>query len=435
MSPQNNNYSSMPPNLIAGLDIGTTKICMVAALVQNKEIEIIGTGVSTSHGLKKGIIVNRESTIKSILHVIDECQKKCGYEIKNVCVGIAGDHIEGINSHGVVSVKNEIIGENDIIRVIDSAKPACPENKVSIHILTQNYTVDYQSGFDNPIGITGKRLEANVHVVLAASNAITNITRSCSDAGLNVDRIVLEPYASALSVLNDDEKELGVLLLDIGGGTTDMLVYKDQSILISKVIPIGGANVTHDISIGLVTSRNYAENIKKQEGSAYAPTTSADDIIEITSIAGHPTKSIPRKTLAEIIEPRYTEIFETAINELVAKGISFSGSSFKDDHGNKKIKELSGIVLTGGGSNIRNLNLLAENIFKAHTRIGYPDSHVQGANDFVKHPAYATAVGLLKYIIQDENADFVDSDSKKTNTKTQPKNREGFLEFIKHFFN
>ena len=390
-----NEESNLPSNLVAGLDIGTTKVCMVAALVHGSELEIIGTGVAPSTGLKKGIIVNRETTVQAIRKAVEECQKKCGYKISSVCVGIAGDHVEGINSHGVVSVKNEIIDQNDIFRVIDSAKPACPESKTSIHILSKDYTVDYQNGFDNLQGITGKRLEANVHVILASTTALTNITRSCIDAGLEVERIVLEPYASALSVLNEDEKELGVLLLDIGGGTTDIVAYKDKSIQFSDVIPVGGSNVTYDISVGLITPRNYAEKIKCQEGAVCITEEKQDEVIEISSIPDHPTRPVFRKTLAEIIEPRYTEIFETALDKLEKEGISFSSICS------------SGVVLTGGGCQIKGLKELAEKVFQTHTRIGYPNSQVQGANDFVKDPAYATAVGLLRYVIQSENADYI----------------------------
>ena len=356
---QKQSQTSTPPNLLAGLDIGTTKVCMVVALVEGNELEIIGSGVSPSVGLKKGNIVNRDATVSSIKKVVEECQRKCGYKVDSVCVGIAGDHIEGINSHGVVSIKHEVIDNNDIYRVIDSAKPACPEEKKPIHILSQEYTVDYQSGFNDPQGISGKRLEANVHVILAATSALANITRSCEAAGLNVERIVLEPYASALAVLNEDEKELGVLLLDIGGGTTDMLVYKNQSIQMSKIIPIGGNNVTYDISVGLITPRNYAEEIKCKEGSIQTPDLDQNEIIEITSIADHPTKHISRKALTDIIEPRYTEIFETAQRHLQIEGITFP----------------SGVVLTGGGSSIKGLNHLAARIFGTHNK-AIPDGKV-----------------------------------------------------------
>ena len=275
----------------------------------------------------------------------------------------------------------------------------------------------YQSGFNDPQGISGKRLEANVHVVLAATSALANITRSCVAAGLHVERIVLEPYASALAVLNEDEKELGVLLLDIGGGTTDMLVYKNQSIQMSKIIPIGGNNVTHDISVGLITPRNYAEEIKCKEGFILTPDVDQNEIIEITSIADHPTKHVSRKALTDIIEPRYIEIFETARRHLQIEGITFP----------------SGVVLTGGGSSIKGLNHLAARIFGTHTRIGYPHDKVQGVEDFVKNPSYATAVGLLKYVIQSEKADFSEENSVK-NSGTSTAKEKKFVEFIKKFF-
>ena len=417
---QKNAASNLPSNLVAGLDIGTTKVCMVAALVQGNELEIIGTGIAPSTGLKKGVIVNREATVQAIGQALDKCQQKCGYTIESVCVGIAGEHVEGVNSHGVVSIKNDIIDHNDIMRVIDSAKPACPESKISIHILSKDYTVDYQSGFDNPQGIAGKRLEADVHVILASSTALANITRSCMDAGLKVERVVLEPYASALSVLNEDEKELGVLLLDIGGGTTDIVAYKDKSIQVSGIIPIGGSNVTYDISVGLITPRGYAEDIKCREGSVCISGDKQDEIIQINSIEGHPTRPVFRKAIAEIIEPRYTEIFETALKRLEKAGSSFASICS------------SGVVLTGGASQIKGLALLAEKVFKTHTRIGYPNSHVQGANDFVQHPAYATAVGLLKYVIQNESADY--TVEQPININRKKKGEDGFLKFIKQFF-
>jgi cell division protein FtsA len=417
---QKNTTTNLPPNLVAGLDIGTTKVCMVAALVNGRELEIIGTGIAPSTGLKKGIIVNREATVQAIQKALEECQKKCGYTIEKVCVGIAGEHVEGVNSHGVVSVKNDVIDQNDIIRVIDSAKPACPESKIPIHILSKDYTVDYQSGFDNPQGISGKRLEANVHVILASSTALANITRSCADAGLKVERVVLEPYASSLSVLNEDEKELGVLLLDIGGGTTDLIAYKNKSIQVSEIIPIGGNNVTNDISVGLITPRGYAENIKCKEGSVSTDETMQEEIIQINSIEGHPPRPVFRKALTEIIEPRYKEIFETALSRLRANNASFQSLCS------------SGVVLTGGGSQVKNLSKLAEKVFGLHTRIGYPNAQVQGANDFVQHPAYATAVGLLKYTTQNDSEDYaVDS---KTPSRTKKKKEDSIFKFIKQFF-
>lgn len=409
-----------PSNLVAGLDIGTTKVCVVAALVHGNELEIIGTGTTPSTGLKKGIIVNREATVQAIKIALAECEKKCGYKIENVCVGIAGEHVEGVNSHGVVSVKNDVIDQNDIIRVIDSAKPACPDSKVPIHILPKDYTVDYQNGFDNPQGISGKRLEANVHVILASSSALANITRSCSDAGLKVERVVLEPYASSLSVLNDDEKELGVLLLDIGGGTTDLVVYKDRHIQVSAVIPIGGNNVTNDISIGLTTPRNYAENIKCTEGFVAMDEDTQNEVIQINFIEGHRSRPVFKKALTDIIEPRYKEIFETSLLKLKKEGLSFSATCS------------SGIVLTGGGSQTKGLNTLAEKVFGMHTRVGYPNIQVQGVSDFVKHPSYATAVGLLRYVIQNDTEDYaVESTQSLQKTK---KKEDKIFKFIKQFF-
>ena len=419
---QENLTNTAPPNLVIGLDIGTTKVCMVAALVENNNLEVIGSGITSSAGLKKGIIVNREITVQAIKKVLEECQKQCGYKIEKVFVGIAGEHVEGVNSHGVVSVKSDVIDQNDIFRVIDSAKPAWPESKVPLHILTKNYTVDYNSGYDNPQGISGKRLEANVHVILASNAAITTIVRCCSDAGLTVERIVLEPYASALSVLNEDEKEIGVLMLDIGGGTTDLIVYKNRSIQTSKIIPIGGTNVTYDISIGLVTPRDYAESIKCKEGMLSYEGDTQKEIIQINPIEGRPPRSVIRQALTDIIEPRYKEIFEIAINELVKNDIHISSSCS------------SGVVLTGGGSKIKNLQDLAAKIFGMHTRIGLPSSQVQGVNDFVNDPAFATAVGLLKYITQNDTEDYAIESLTNKSVHQNPKKKDGFLKFIKQFF-
>ncbi len=431
---QKNAASNLPSNLVAGLDIGTTKVCMVAALVQDKELEIIGTGIAPSTGLKKGVIVNRAATVQAIGQALDECQKKCGYTIESVYVGIAGEHVEGVDSQGIVSIKNDVIDHDDIMRVIDSAKLPGMESKIPIHILSKDYTVDYQSGFDNPLGIVGKRLEADFHVIVASSTALANITRSCMDAGLKVERVVLEPYASALSVLNEDEKELGVLLLDIGGGTTDIVAYKDKSIQVSGIIPIGGSNVTHDISVGLTAPYGRAEKIKCQEGSVCILANEQNQPISLNPIEGHPTRPVIRQAMVKIIEPRYIEIFEE-VRKMLEKPRSSSektrfslektGSSFDSIYS-------SGVVLTGGASKIKNLALLAKDFFKLHTRIGYPDSHVRGANDFVKDPAYATAVGLLKYVIQNENADH--TVEQPLNINRQTKGENGFLKFIKQFF-
>ena len=438
---QKNAASNLPSNLVAGLDIGTTKVCMVAALVQGKELEIIGTGIAPSTGLKKGVIVNRAATVQAIGQALDECQKKCGYTIESVCVGIAGEHVEGVDSHGIVSIKNDVIDHDDIMRVIDSAKPAGFESKIPIHILSKDYTVDYQSGFDNPLGIVGKRLEADVHVILASSTALANITRSCMDAGLKVERVVLEPYASALSVLNEDEKELGVLLLDIGGGTTDIVAYKDKSIQVSGIIPIGGSNVTHDISVGLTAPYGRAEKIKCQEGSVCILASEQNQPINLNPIEGHPTRPVIRQAMVKIIEPRYIEIFDEVRKMLEKPSSSFEKTRFSLEKTGSSLEKTgpsfdsiysSGVVLTGGASQIKNLALLAKDFFKLHTRIGYPDSHVRGANDFVKDPAYATAVGLLKYVIQNENADHTVEQSLNINRKTKGEN--GFLKFIKQFF-
>jgi cell division protein FtsA len=372
--------------IIVGLDIGTTKVCTVIGRLNEYEtIDIIGVGVSPSKGLRKGVVVNIESTVNSVATSIEKAELMAGVEVKSVYAGIAGGHIEGINSKGVVAVstRNKEITQEEVERVIDAAKAlALPMEREVIHVLPQEFVVDNQEGIKDPIGMTGVRLEAEVHIVTGAVASAQNIVKSVNRAGYAVNDIVLEPLASALATLKDDEKELGVVLIDIGGGTTDVLVYLNGSIWHTNVIAMGGNHISNDISIGLRTPILSAEEIKKEWGVAVTELVSAEEMIEVPSVGGRKPAKIPRQILAEIVQPRVEEIFFLVKNQLDAK-------NFKD-------MISGGVVLTGGTALLEGIDKVAERVFEMPVRIGIPTGFM-GLVDEVSSPEYSTGVGLVQY--------------------------------------
>ncbi|MCK5189941.1 MAG: cell division protein FtsA, partial [Methylococcales bacterium] len=371
-------------NIIVGLDIGTSKVAaIVAEHTGSDEIEIIGIGVAPSKGLKKGVVVNLESTVHSIQRAIEEAELMAGCQIQSVFAGIAGSHIKSLNSHGIVAIKDKEVTQYDIDRVIDSARAvAIPADQKILHILPQEFVIDQQDGIKEPIGMSGIRLEAKVHMVTGSVSAAQNIIKCIRRCGLEVEDIVLEQLASCTSVLTEDEKELGVCLIDIGGGTTDIAIFSDGAIKHTAVIPIAGDQVTNDIAVALRTPTKNAEEIKCEYASALTQLADAEEMINVPSIGDREPRKISAQNLAEIVEPRYEELMLLVQAELRRSGY----------------EELiaAGLVLTGGSSKVKGLTDLAEEIFHMPVRMGIPQ-HVTGLTDVVLNPIYSTGVGLLFY--------------------------------------
>lgn len=373
-------------DVIVGLDIGTTKVCAIIGRVNEfGGVDIVGVGVSPSRGLRKGVVVNIESTVNSVATAIEKAELMAGIEVKSVFAGIAGGHIEGINSRGVVAVssRNKEITEIEVERVIDAAKAlALPMEREVIHVIPQEFVIDNQDGIKDPVGMSGVRLEAEVHIVTGAVASAQNIVKSVNRAGYTVNDIVLEPLASAMATLKDDERELGVILIDMGGGTTDVVIYLNGSIWHTSVLAMGGNHVTNDISIGLRTPVIAAEEIKRKWGIARSDLVAPDDMIEVPNVGGRNPSRMPRQILAEIIQPRMEEIFFLV----------------KEDLDKKDFKDLlaGGIVLTGGASLLEGSDKIAEEVFNMPVRIGVP-SRISGLVEEVTSPEFATGVGLVYY--------------------------------------
>jgi cell division protein FtsA len=370
--------------MIVGLDIGTSKVvALVAEIDPNGELEIIGMGSHPSRGMKKGVVVNIESTVQSVQRAIEEAELMAGCQIHSVYVGIAGSHVRSLNSHGIVAIKDGEVIDADLERVLDAAQAvAIPADQKILHILPQEYVIDNQEGIREPMGMSGVRLEAKVHLVTCAVNAAQNIEKCIKRCGLDVDEIILEQVASSYSVLTDDERELGVCMVDIGGGTSDIAIFTEGSIRHTGVIPIAGDQVTNDIAMALRTPTQHAEEIKIKYACALTQLASPEDMIKVPSVGDRPPRDLSRHSLAEVVEPRYDELFTLVQAELRRSG-------FED-------MIPAGIVLTGGTSKMEGVVELAEEIFHMPVRIGVP-TRVKGLTDIVRNPIYATAVGLLEY--------------------------------------
>ena len=371
-------------NMIVGLDIGTSKVvAIVGEIVDDGSLNIIGIGSHRSRGLKKGTVVNIESTVESIQHAIAEAEMMAGCQIHSVYAGIAGSHIRSMNSHGIVAIRDGEVERADIERVIDAAQAvAIPADQKVLHILPQEYLIDAQEGVKEPLGMSGVRLEARVHLVTCAINAVQNIEKCIKRCNLAVDEIILEQLASAYSVLTEDEKELGVCLVDIGGGTSDIAIFTEGSIRHTGVIPIAGDQVTNDIAMALRTPTDDADEIKVKYACALTQLANGADSIKVPSVGDRPPRELSRQALAEVVEPRYVELFTLVQQELQRSG-------FQD-------MLAAGIVLTGGTSKMEGVVDLAEEIFHAPVRIGAPHN-VAGLADIVRNPIYSTGVGLLLY--------------------------------------
>jgi cell division protein FtsA len=375
--------SSRRDNLIVGLDIGTTKICAIIGNLTDEGLDIVGIGTSPSKGLRKGVVINIESTVEAIQKAIREAELMAGCEIKTVFAGIAGGHIKGFNSQGVIAIKNREVTSDDVRRVIDAAKAiAIPMDREVIHILPQEFIIDDQDGIKEPLGMSGVRLEAKVHIVTGAVASAQNIIKSCQRAGCDVADIVLEQLASADAVLSSDEKELGVAMIDIGGGTTDIAIFVDGAIKHTAVLSLGGNHLTNDIAVGLRTPMAEAEKIKQQYGCCLTSMVGKDETIEVPSVGGREPRVLSRQLLAEILEPRVEEIFTLVNREIVRSG-------FED-------VIASGVVITGGTCILPGMPELAEQVFNLPVRRGVPRD-IGGLTDVVNSPIYATGVGLVKY--------------------------------------
>ncbi len=375
-------------NIIVGLDVGTTKICaVVGEVVEGNKIDIIGIGTSPSKGLRKGVVTNIESTVESIKKAVEEAELMAGVEINSVYAGIAGGHIKSFNSRGVIAIKNKEVTHADINRVIDAARAvAIPLDREVLHVIPQEFIIDEQDGIKEPLGMSGVRLEAEVHIVTGAVTSAQNIIKSVNRAGLHVIDIILQPLASSEAVLTSDEKELGVAVVDIGGGTTDIATFVNGSLWHTAVLGIGGNHLTNDVAVGLRTPASEAEKIKVKYGCALTSIVKEDETIEVPSVGGRPPRVVSRQVLSEIIEPRAEEIFSLVQRELKKTGY----------------EELvaSGAVITGGAAIMEGMIEVAERIMDMPVRRGLP-SNIGGLVDVVSNPMFATGVGLILYAVKD----------------------------------
>jgi len=369
-------------NLIVGLDIGTSKIVAIVAELQPEgTIKVIGLGQHISRGLKKGVVINIESTMQSIQRALEEAELMADCKINNVYTGIAGSHIKSLNSHGMVKIKDAEVSQMDVDRVIETARAiALPADQQILHILTQEFIIDGQEDVREPLGMSGMKLEVKVHIVTGAVAAAQNIVKCIKRCGIEVSDLILQPLASSLAVLTEDEKELGVCLVDIGGGTTDIAVFKQGAIRHTAVVPIAGDQMTNDVAVAFRTPTQSAEDIKVKHGCALRQLADPREIVEVPGVDGREPRQLSVQTLAEVLEPRVVELYELVLNELRRSGMEEMIAS--------------GIVITGGSAMMRGMVELGEEIFHMPVRIGLP-RYVGGLSEVVSNPRYATGVGLV----------------------------------------
>jgi cell division protein FtsA len=372
-----------PPDVVVGLDVGTTKICAVIATSgANGVIDVVGVGAAPSRGLRRGIVVNIDSTVEAIKAAVAEAEQMAGVEVSGVYAGVAGGHIRGVNSRGVVAVsgRDREVSPTDVDRAVEAARAVnVPQDREIIHVLPQTFMIDDTDGVREPIGMSGVRLEVEVHIVTGAVTSVQNVIRSVNRAGLTVHDIVLEPLASAEAVLFPEEKELGVLLVDIGGGTTDVALYRDSAVWHTGILPLGGDHITNDVAVGLRTPMADAEDLKKRYGCALTALVSAEETVDVPSVGGRKPRQLSRQVLSEIIQPRVEEIFTLIARDLQRAGFADAATA--------------GVVVTGGTSLLDGVPELAEAVFDQPVRRGAP-SVVGGVADAVQSPIYSTAVGL-----------------------------------------
>ncbi len=369
---------------IVGLDIGTSKVAaVVGEVAADGELRIIGIGSQPSYGLKRGVVVDIESTVQAIRRAVEEAELMAGCPIDSVYAGIAASHVRGLNSHGIVAIRDREVYRQDIERVIDAAQAvAIPADQKVLHILPQEYVIDSQEGVKEPLGMSGVRLEAKVHLVTCAVNAMQNVEKCIERCELVVNDIILEQLASSYSTLSEDERNLGVCLVDIGGGTTDIAVFTDGAIRHTAVIPIAGDQITNDIAMAFRTPTQHAENIKIKYACALTQLAKAEECVQVPGVGERPSRELSRQTLAEVVGPRYEELFTLVLAELRRSG-------FED-------LTASGVVLTGGSAKMEGAVELAEEIFHLPVNLASP-SGIAGLTDIVRDPIYATGVGLAMY--------------------------------------
>jgi cell division protein FtsA len=374
------------PQVVVGLDVGTTKICVIIAEIGPAGgLDVVGVGAAPSRGLRKGVVVNIDSTVEAIRKAVGEAEQMAGVEVSAVYAGVAGGHIRGVNSRGVVAVsgKNREVSASDIERALEAAKAInLPQDREIIHALPQTFVVDDQDGVREPLGMSGVRLEVEVHIVTGAVTSVQNVVRSVNRAGLSVQDIVLEPLASAEAVLWPDEKELGALLIDIGGGTTDVALFREGAIWHTTILPLGGDHITNDIAVGLRTPSVDAEELKKRYGCALTSLVRDEETIDVPSVGGRKPRQLSRQILSEIIQPRVEEIFTLVARDLMKSGFQDAATA--------------GVVVTGGTSIMEGVADLAERVFDQPVRLGAP-SDLGGLADVVRSPIFATGVGLALY--------------------------------------
>ena len=369
--------------IMVGLDIGTTKICAVVGEVSDDHVEVLGMGSHPSEGLRKGVVVNIETTVSSIKKAVEEAELMSGVEITSVNTGIAGGHVKGFNSHGVVAVKGSEVSARDKERVVENARAvAIPTDREVIHILPQQYILDGRGGITDPVGMSGLRLEADVHLVTGAVASVHNLIKCCNSAGLDVGDIVLQSLASAEAVLTPEERDLGVILVDFGGGTTDLALFSGQAIKHTGGVALGGNNLTTDLAMGLRTPVAAAEKLKRNHGCCLSSLAGRDEAVLVEGVGGRPPQKVSRAIVAEILEARVEEILILAQREIAE---NYPGPALA-----------GGVVVTGGSSLIEGMEEMSEQIFNLPARLGFPYG-VGGLSDVVNNPMYATAVGLLLY--------------------------------------
>ncbi len=378
-------------SLIVGLDVGTSKVvAIVAEYAEGEPVEVIGVGSHPSRGIKRGVVVDIESTVQCIQRAVEEAELMASCEIHSVFAGITGSHVKSHNSHGIVAIRDQEVGEHDVERVLDAARALpVPADQRILHVLPQQYVIDEQEGIRYPIGMSGIRLEARVHLVTAAASAAQNISKCVARCGLAVDELILQPLASSYAVLTEDEKELGVAMVDIGAGTTDVAVFTQGAIRHTAVIPIAGDQVTNDIAVALRTPTPHAEEIKIKYACALAELATAEETIQVPSVGDRPPRRLARQTLAEVVQPRYEEILSLVQAELRRSGLEDLIAA--------------GVVLTGGAARIEGISELAEELFHMPVRIGVPQG-VSGLSEVVGNQIHATGVGLLMYGAQAQRA-------------------------------
>lgn len=376
-------YQDKKGRVIAALDIGTTKVSLAIGISQGESIDIIGVGEAPSMGIRQGVVVNIESTAESIRKAREEAELMAGVKVESVWLSVGGSHIQSFASGGMIAIRHKEVRQEDIDRVIEAAKAvAIPQDRQVLHVLPQDFKIDGQAGIYDPIGMSGVRLEASVYIITGSRSAIINAIKCTQKAGLKVAEVVLQQLASALSVLSEDEKNLGVSVVDMGGGTCDMISFFQGSVIHTGLIPIGGINFTQDVAIGLKTTQNNAEVLKKKYGCSLPELVDEDESIEVESVGGRKSRTLMRRDLCEVIEARSEETLEMIHDELKEKGVI--------------LKLGSGVVLTGGASLLQGLVEMGDFVLDVPVRRGLPEK-VSGLVDVIKQPSYATVVGLLMY--------------------------------------